>query len=231
MRALFLAALLSFTLIAGELVIAGGAGYKRPITELLELFVKESGVRVNPIFGNMQQIKQQLDHTDKVALFFGDEAFITRLGVKYEEVVELGKGKLVLVFAKEKEGTVKTLFEKRIATIAMPDPKRAIYGNAANTFLTPHLDALKEKLVVVQTVPQVSAYLLSGDVDAGFLNETDYLGIAQKVGNRVVIEESLYAPIRIIAVVLEGKQSPETDLFVAFLKSQEARHILTKHGL
>ena len=121
----------------------------------------------------------------------------------------------------------------QIKKIGLPDTTKAIYGVAAKEFLdNTHLtEELQDKLNVFQTVPQVSSYLVSGDIDAGFINKTDYWSISQKVANVIEIDESLYSPIKIIGVVLSGKENQNIDKLFDFLKSPLAQEILRKHGL
>lgn len=234
MKKLYLILLLGINLIASEIYIAGGAGYKRPIMDLALVFEKESNIKVNSIFGNMQQVAEQLNHSDKVTLFFGDKEFINKLKLEYDRSVFLGKGILMLVYSKNSNSsTIDDLKTDKIQKIALPDTKKAIYGIAADEFLENSAlkQTLESKLTIFQTLPQVSTYLVSGDIDAGFINKTDYLSIKQDVGNAIEIDSKLYNDIDIIAVVLKGKEDINTDKFLEFLSSPKAKEILTKHGL
>ncbi|MEY4504685.1 MAG: hypothetical protein RL154_981 [Pseudomonadota bacterium] len=235
MRSIVLALFLTLSLFANELYVAAGAGYKRPITGLGALFEKESGVKINPMFGNMAQVGEQIKNSDKISILFGDEDFIEKLKVSYAQKVDLGKGILVLVFAKNDKNyaSIKDLGNPNIKKIGLPDTKKAIYGIAADEFLTNTKlkDSLKDKLTVFQTVPQVSSYLISGDIDAGFINKTDYIGIADKVGSVTDIDSKLYAPIKIVGVVISGKENSDTKAFLEFLKSPKAKAILEKFGM
>ncbi|MDQ1326410.1 MAG: Molybdate transporter substrate-binding protein [Campylobacterota bacterium] len=235
MRTLFLLLALSAGLMANEIYIASGAGYKRAISELSTVFEQKTQMKVNQIYGNMQQISEQIKYSDKIAVFVGDEDFIKKLKIDYSQKIELGMGSLVLVFSKHHQNVsgIEALSLETIKKIGLPDTKKTIYGKAADEFLN-HANlhhTLKNKLNVFQAAPQVSSYLISGDLDAGFINKTDYLGIKQNVGKMIEIDKNLYSPIKIIGVVLSGRQSPQTDSLVEFLSSDEAKNILNKHGL
>jgi molybdate transport system substrate-binding protein len=234
MRTLYILFLLSISLVANEIYIASGAGYKQPIMELSQVFSSQTNIKINPMFGNMQQIAEQAKNSDKIAVFFGDEKFIKKLNIKFDHSVELGKGSLVLVYSNNtKLRSIDDLKSPQIKKIGLPDTTKAIYGVAAKEFLdNTHLtEELQDKLNVFQTVPQVSSYLVSGDIDAGFINKTDYWSISQKVANVIEIDESLYSPIKIIGVVLTGKENQNIDKLFDFLKSPLAQEILRKHGL
>ena len=46
--------LLSLSATADSLLIAAGAGYKKPLTEIYAAFTQSTGTRVEAAFGNMQ---------------------------------------------------------------------------------------------------------------------------------------------------------------------------------
>ncbi len=236
MKRLFLILSVCFSLIgANEIYLASGSGYKRAVSELSTAFEQKAQIKVNQIYGNMQQISEQIKYSDKIALFIGDEDFIDKLKIAYSQKAELGEGSLVLVFSKDHQNAsgIETLKQDAIKKVGSPDTKKTIYGKAADEFLhrARLYDTLKDKLNIFQSSPQVSSYLISGELDAGFINKTDYLGIKQHIGKMIEIDKNLYTPIKIVCVVLQGKHSAQTDAFIEFLSSSEAKTILSKHGL
>ena len=116
----------------------------------------------------------------------------------------------------------------------MPDPKKAIYGRAGSEFLEKAglTAAVKDKLLVVATVPQVTTYLLSGEVDAGFVNRTDVLDLGDKIGGYLEVDQSLYTPIVIGAGLLSTAKNPDNaKAFTAFLGSEKAKAVAKRHGM
>lgn len=84
----------------------------------------------------------------------------------------------------------------------------------------------------VFTVPQVSAYLVSGDVDAGFIDITDAIGIRDQIGGYLEIDPQLYSPIQIVAGVLAGHEhEAAVKAWAEFLSSGTARTIMIRYGL
>lgn len=82
------------------------------------------------------------------------------------------------------------------------------------------------------TVPQVSAYLTSGEVDAGFVNLTEALALSGRIGGYRELDPGLYDPIRIVAGVIRGRENrPGVAELAAFLETPEARAALARHGL
>lgn len=224
--------ILTFSLNAETFRIAAGAGYKKPVMEVVALFEKSGGI-VEPIFGNMRQVSSQAQHAD-VALVIGDQRFLEKKsGLKFERFVPVGVGKLVAATPQGKElKSYESLTS--LKRIAMPEPGKAIYGTAAKEFLEKSALAgpLKEKLIVVATVPQVSAYLLQNEVDAGLLNLTDALAHQKSLGSIIEIPQTLYSPIHIVAGILSPcSQTSSCESFLKLLESDASKTIMERYGL
>ena len=238
-RSLVCALLTLFSLAAhaaDTLLIAAGAGYKRPLAEIAAAFEKSSGIHVEQIYGHMAGVVEQARQSNQVAIVFGDLYFLERVQtVAFADYLPLGEGRLVLAWPKGAELKVPAdLLQPRFARIALPDNKAAIFGIAASEFLTrTGLEPqLRGRLQEVATVPQVSAYLVSGDVDAGFLNLTEALAIKDRIGGYLEIDRTQYAPVRIVGAVAKGfEQQPAVQALRQFLQTPQARSILERHGL
>lgn len=236
MTLLILALLLMRSSWADTLLIAAGAGYKRPVSELAGLFEKKTGTRVEQIYGHMGGIVTQARQSGKVAVIFGDLSFLEKLeDLSFSAFLPVGDGRLVLAWPSGKRlQSIAEIHDRRFARIALPDPKAAIYGIAATEYLQRSgLDsAVRERLQVVSTVPQVSAYLITGDIDAGFINLTEALAIKERIGGYLEVEQKYYAPVRIVAGVVKGFEDlTSVKALQAFLGSDEARQALKAHGL
>lgn len=238
MKKLLCAFLLLFvtTLHAETFMLAAGAGYKRPVSELARQYEAASGNKVEEFYGNMAQVMTQVSQSGKVALILADLDFLQKTKeVEFAGFLPLGDGKLVLAYAKDKPlKSPEGLTDAAITRIAMPDQKNAIYGIATTEFLDKSglASRIKGKLMVVATVPQVSAYLVSGDIDAGFINVTDALGIKDKIGGYLVIDPKTYGAIKIAGGIVKGWESkPAVKSFVEYLQTPAARVILDRHGL
>lgn len=220
---------------AQALTIAAGAGYRRPVSELAGRFQAQTGVKVDLVFGNMGQIMGQIKAGAPIDLMLGDKAFLDQSGLPISALAELGQGRLVLARAKGVSlETPRDLLRPEIKRVAMPDQAKAVYGKAGQQFLERAglLPAVQEKLLVVATVPQVSTYLVSGEVDAGLLNLTDVLGIQEQIGGYQLIEPRLYDPILIVAGLLrEAPEAGQARRFLEFLAGPDARAIASAHGL
>lgn len=220
---------------AETITVASGAGYRALVDELSEVFTRRTGIKVEKIYGNMGQVTSQARVSGVVDLVVGDKSFFERAKLRYDEEFPIGSGKLVLAFARGIEPVaLETLRRRDIERISHPDATKAIYGRAAMEFLKNSglADMLSDKLLPVGTVPQVSAYLIGGEVDLGFINLTDALVIKDKIEGYIEISQALYSPILIVALKMPDAPFSEGALkFGRFLDSPEARGIVSSHGL
>lgn len=228
--------LLSPLAYAETMMLAAGAGYKRPVSELARGYEAASGNKIEEFYGNMAQVMTQVHQSGKVAIILADQDFLQKAkNISFAGILPLGDGKLVLAYAKGK--TLKNpeaLAEAAFGRIATPDTQNAIYGKAAEEFLAHSglAGRVKSKLLMVATVPQVSAYLVSGEVDAGFINLTDAMGIQDKIGGYIEIDPSSYSHIKIVGGIVKGwEDQAAVKGFVNYLQTAPAQSILKKNGL
>lgn len=219
-----------------KLVLAAGAGYKKMVNALNAAYEKKTGRSMDLIYGNMGRVTTLAKESGKVDIVLGDRQFlIVRAALPVTDETELGRGKLVLAFAKGSEFSKESdLDNPKAGRIALPDTSKAIYGKAAREYLltTGRLPDIKPRLVEVATVPQVFSYLATNEVDMGFINLTHALNVKDKLGGYMVIDEKNYSPISIIAAVLESSANKEqARAFLDFVKTAEAQAIVRANGL
>lgn len=221
---------------ADEATVAAGAGFRRPIAEVAAAFEKESGHKILQVYGHMGQVIAQARESGRVALVCGDRAVLSEAkGVAFDRMVTLGIGKLVVAYRQgltlaRPEDLVRDEFKR----IGIPDQANAIYGKAGRQFLDrAHLATkVDPKLVAVATVPQVTSYVASGELDAGFVNATDAIGIAGSIGGFVEVNPQFYDPVEVVCgIVAAAKNSPAATSFAQFLSTEPARAILARYGL
>lgn len=238
-RRLFVAAMLLTLSVAAQaqesVLVAGGAGYKRPIEEIANGFEAKSKVKVERVYGNMGQVLAQVKAGNKVAIVFGEQVVLEAAGqVSFSKFLPLGSGRLVLAWPKGK--TIKApsdIATDGFARIGLPDTKQAIFGKAAIEFLQHSglYGSVEKRLLVVATVPQVSAYLVSGEVDAGFINLTEAQVIRDKIGGFVEIPATEYSPIHISAGLVSGQDSPAVKALTEYLQTPAAQEVFKRYGL
>lgn len=220
---------------AGErLLVAAGAGYRKPVLELLQAFTSATGIRAEASFGNMQQIEVQARQNPDISVLIGDQAFLEpmQLAPQFER---LGQGHMVLVAARAQSlQALADLAQPQFQRIAVPDRHKAVYGKAAFTCLERAglLPAVQARLLEVATVPQVGAYVRTGEVDAGFVNATEALALQGRAGDQLALPDSCHDPIALSLGVIPGRgDAAAIQALRAFIATPPARQLLQRHGL
>jgi len=220
---------------ADDLKIAVGAGYKKPVVEVLKAYEASGNGKIDAMYGNMAQIFAHAKQME-IALVLADKKFLEKQKeLHFVNYQNIGTGIAVIAYAKGVSfDSIEDLTKESIKSIAMPEAKKAIYGDAGMEFLNNAklYDRVKEKLLVVATVPQVSSYVATHEVDVGIMNLTAALGIIDKMGGYIKIPQVYYTPIEIVAGSLSACEADKAcQAFVAFLKTPKAKEIFTKYGL
>jgi molybdate transport system substrate-binding protein len=219
----------------GAIVLASGAGYRAIVDELADVYEKNTGNKIERIYGNMARVITQAKVGGTVDLILGDADFLEKAKLSMAETVEVGRGRLVAAYgANVTFNGSRDLLSPEITRIAIPDIKKAIYGKAAMQYLKNQgvYDAVQQKLMIVATVPQAASYVISGEVDVALINVTHAQKIEKRIGGFTVLEEAAYSPIRIIVGMLDtGDKKPDCRNFLSFLGTQEAKAIVQRHGI
>ncbi len=217
----------------GNIVLVSAAGYKKPIQEIANLYETEHRAELDMMFGNMSQVINYVKNASSIDFVVGDRKFLDKSGIKFQNYKILGKGVLAIAYRKGLEmSSSEDILNGDIKKILVPDAKKAIYGAAAMEYLNKknYYEQLKDKLMFVQTVPQVSSYLITGEADVGFINLTDALALKDKIGGYILVDEKDYSDIVISLGVIENK-SASVNEFLEFLKKDNVQGILKKYGI
>lgn len=128
---------------------------------------------------------------------------------------------------------------RRLADLALPEVQRIAMGRTASVpagrSARQAIDAarlwpsVQRKVVWADSVREVLALVLRGDVDAGFVYASDALA----AGSRVRVVETLAgtAPIRLTAAIASASTlAAPAGEFMQFLRSEAARAVLVRWG-
>lgn len=219
---------------ADDLKIAVGAGYKKPMQEVLKAYA-ENHANVDAMYGNMAQIFAHAKQME-ISLVIADQKFLEKQNeLSFRHYQTLGLGKAVIAYAKGVTlHSVEDLKNDTIKSIAMPEAKKAIYGDAGIEFLhnAKLYDSVKEKLMFVATVPQVNSYVSTHEVDVGIMNLTAALDSGEKIGGYIEIPQEYYTKIEIVAGSLATCEADKAcQELVSFLNTPKAKEIFDKYGL
>ncbi len=213
-----------------SLLLVADAGCRRPVEALCADFTRETGIPVERSYGNLEQIFAQARANGRVDVLIADADFIDHAhSLDLPQRVALGRGQLVLAWRRKLLGRrspdpitdpVRDL--PRMQSITLPNPAQTIHGRAAEQWLKAKAfwEPLQDKLKIVQTVPQVSAYLTTGQIDAGFLSLTEVLAVKGQLGGYIELRPGVdsYAPIDIVAAFPAEDAQPGTATSRARLK-------------
>ena len=215
--------------------ITTGLGYKPMVQQLCAAYALQSGNQPTEMYsGNIGQIIEQAKAGSGVSIIVSEKASLQESGLAFAEYRPLGEAVLVLAWRKGLQlASPQDLNRPEFAKIGYPDAKAAIYGRAAVAFMKGNMlfEPLKAKLSMLSTVPQVFSYLVSGDLDAAFVNEAVARKQADSIGGWMEVREG-YTPLLLVAGVVAGQENNADVLsFLRFLKTPEAQRILAGNGL
>jgi molybdate transport system substrate-binding protein len=216
-------------------IITTGLGYKPMVQQLCAAYMKSTGHTPTEMYsGNIGQMIEQAKAGSGANIFISDKATLQESGLQFASFQNLGEAVLVLAWRKGVTITnPQDLKKPEIAKIGYPDAKAAIYGRAAVAFLKGNtlFESLKPKLSMLSTVPQVFSYLISGDLDAAFVNEAIVRKQGEALGGWMAVSEG-FSPLQLAAGVVKGQEdNPEVRAFIQFLTTREALDILVNNGL
>jgi molybdate transport system substrate-binding protein len=224
------------TAASADVVITTGAGYKTMVEELAKAF-RETGGKIEEMYGgHIGQMLMQIKQGSDVNVVISDKGSLDEMsqGVEFDTYEKLGG--TVLVLAWRKGLNIKSpedLAGPEIKSVCHPDTKAAIYGRAAGKFLESSGigEKISGKLSVVSSVPQAFAYLVSGEMDAAFINRVMIQNGGDKIGGWLEIPDG-YPPLDMVAAVVKGSASnDDVAKFLDFLRKDTARGILKKNGI
>ncbi|MDR2422347.1 MAG: substrate-binding domain-containing protein, partial [Deltaproteobacteria bacterium] len=217
--------LLTLSFLAGPVwaqnppAVTTGAGYKSMLEALVKAF-REGGGQIEEMYGgHIGQMVAQIAQGSGATMVVSDQATLEAVAgdVQFENFNVLGDTVLVLAYRKGLSlKKPEDLLGQEIKRVAQPDPKGAIYGRAAAAFLKSSGlgERLGDKVMAVESAPQVISYVIAGEVDAGFVNRAVLKAAGDKIGGSLEIPDG-YPPIRMVLAVVKGQgDDPGTKAFV-----------------
>lgn len=121
----------------------------------------------------------------------------------------------------------------KLARIAIGSPKSVPAGEYAMAALRKAgIDRqLERKLVMARDVRECLMYVERGEVDGAFIYRTDAMLMAGKATILFTVPQDLYPRVNYpMALTSSGARNSAAAAFIAFLKTTEAKTVLTKHG-
>ncbi|MEI6708900.1 MAG: molybdate ABC transporter substrate-binding protein [Methylococcales bacterium] len=224
-------------------IVAVAANFTKPMTEIAAAFEKKTGYSANLSFGSSGKFVAQIENAAPFEVFLAADDKTTAKVLQDGFAVAntdftYAIGKLVLWSATaglvDEQGEV--LGKGGFKHIALADPKLAPYGAAALEVLKTKnlLDKLQTLFVQGENISQTYQFVETGNAELGFVALSQVIDPEKgKIlkGSAWQVPETLYAPILQNAVLLKkGEGNPAAPALIEFLKSPEAKAIISKYG-
>ena len=126
---------------------------------------------------------------------------------------------------------VDTLKANAFSKLSIADPNSAPYGVAAIETLKALeiYQSVEKKIVMGASIAQAFQFIETGNAELGFVALSQLINTQS--GSRWMVPQNLYSEIRQDAILLKsGEQNEAAKAFLDFLKSPDARSIITKFG-
>lgn len=240
LRTIFAALLMFISLPAqaGEVSVAVAANFTEPAKAIAAAFEKKTGHAVVMSFGPSGAFFAQIQQGAPFDVFLSADAERpTRL-----EAEGFGVAKTRFVYAygalvlwSDKPGLVdakgQVLKTGKFDHIAIADPASAPYGSAAIEVMKKLgiQDALAPRIVKGASIAQAYTFVDTGAAELGFVALSQVR--TRPGGSRWIVPKSLYSPIDQQAILLKpGANDPAARAYLDFLKTPQARAIITTYG-
>jgi molybdate transport system substrate-binding protein len=238
---LLLIACLSHAARADEVQVAIAANFAAPAKQLAADFEKETGHKVQAVFGATGKFYAQIRNGAPFeVLLAADDETPARLEKEGAAVAgtrfTYATGRLVLWSAKagvvDAAGGV--LKQGGFDHIALANPKLAPYGAAAVEALATLnlLDTLRPRFVQGENIAQTHQFVASGNALLGFVALSQVMTDGRiTAGSAWIVPAHLHQPIRQNAVLLEkGKGKPAASAWLDYLRGDRARAVIKSFG-
>lgn len=222
-----------------SLTISAAASLNESLSEIKDQFEKEhTNIELVLNFGGSGSLQQQIKQGAPVDLFFSAAKdnfteLIEKGFIDKEKQDDIVGNNLVLIILKERTlESIDELTQGEIRKVAIGTPESVPAGRyAKQTIESFNLwNSLEPKLVMSKDVRQVLTYVETGNVDAGFVYNTDAMQ-SDKVDVVEKFSKNHHSPILYPAgIVKTSKHYDEAVVFYDYLKSDSARKIFEKHG-
>lgn len=220
--------------------IAVATNFAEAAEALIARFEAQTDHRITLVTGSTGKLFAQITQGAPFDAFLAaDQARPARLGAESRAVAgsrfTYAEGRLVLWSATpdtiETDGAA-VIRAGDFAHLAIANPDLAPYGFAAKQALQglDLWDALKPKLVMGQNIGQAFSMVATGNAELGLVAKSYATSTRNRqAGNLWEVPDTLYDPIRQDAVLLNDTNAAARD-FLAYLKTAEARAVITAHG-
>ncbi|OAB42842.1 molybdate ABC transporter substrate-binding protein [Paenibacillus glacialis] len=224
-----------------ELTISAAASLTNALQDIQTLYeTTHTNVKLNFNFAASGALQQQIEQGAPVDLFISAatknlQALVDKQFIQADKHTNLLTNELVVVVPTDFNAVitkVSDLSHEDITKLAVGIPESVPAGNYAKEALTKAnlWDTLQPKIVQAKDVRQVLQYVETGNVDAGFVYQTDAL-TTDKVKVIFTVDPTTYTTIKYpMGIISTTKHLEESEDFYTFLQTEAALKIFIKYG-
>lgn len=245
MRLRSLAAFLAFLTLASpghaeQVRVAVAANFAEPMREIASRFERDSGHRVELVYGATGKLYAQIRNGAPYDLLLSADEQTPRKLVEEQLALADSRftyatGALVLWSAREDlvdpAGTV--LADGDFRRLSIASPTAAPYGAAAMQVLqTLKLERLQSRLVRGESITQAYQFVATGNAELGFVARSQVYrnGVLQS-GSAWPVPAHLHSPLHQQAVQLQrARNNPAAAALLAYLRQEPIRALIISHG-
>lgn len=224
--------------------IAAAAGLNFVLPEIAELFVRETGRKVELSFGSSGNFARQIAQGAPFELFLSaDETyvrFLSERALTQDGGVLYAVGRIVLFVPRgssikadvDLQDLALAVRDHRLKRFAIANPEHAPYGRAAKEVLIKAglWEKLQGKLVLGENAAQAAQFAAATSVQAAIIPYS--LAIAplmKERGSYALIPAESHQPLRQRMVLIKGA-GKTASMFQLFLTQAKARALFERHG-
>jgi molybdate transport system substrate-binding protein len=232
--------LLPFFTSAQNIKVAVAANLQGVIKVLQRDFMRQTGIKIEPIVGSSGNLTNQIKNGAPFDVFLAaDMSFsedLYKAGFTTTQPVIYALGSLIICSNQNLNFNhwEQLLQSTSVQKIALANPTTAPYGKAALEVLKQKnlLQKIQPKIVYGESIAQVNIYLTTGVATIGFTTAALISDAANKqklYWKR--IELSNYQPIKQGMVILKhAEKNVQAEKFFNYMQSNSAKNILKKYG-
>jgi len=225
----------------GKILVAAASDLKFALDSVASVFRKKNTGTVEITYGSSGKLFEQISNGAPFDIFFSaDIEYPNKLkekGMTASDNYIYGVGRIV-VWSKridvEKE-QMNSLLSPGVKKIAIANPLHAPYGKRAEEalkFYKMH-DAVKNKLVLGENISQTAQFVTTGAADIGIVAYSLALSpnMKKENGKFYLIPENAHKRLeQAVIITKQGKANDFAQTFLSFVKSNEAKQILSYFG-
>ncbi|HIJ88483.1 MAG TPA: molybdate ABC transporter substrate-binding protein [Desulfuromonadales bacterium] len=228
--------LLAASVLAGEINLSVAASLKEATNELADSFAKShSGVKFLKNYGASGALAKQIESGAPSDIFITAnlewmEYAKNRKLIDSATIGTFAYNTLVFAGTPGKATSMQDLI--KLERIAIGSPKSVPAGEyATEAFKKAGIDKqLEKKLVMAKDVRECLMYAERGEVDGAFVYRTDAL-LAKQTRILFMVPQELYPRVTYpMALTVAGAKNRDAAAFFSYLRSDEAKTVLTKYG-